>query len=329
MKTKILYVLVSNASDIFWEQTFVSITSLRNTNQNAVVSVLMDDTTSDGLVGIRKKIKELVDEIIVISLDKSFSNKKKSRVLKTNMRNYVEGDFLYIDSDTIILEDLNEIDNVQMDIGAVYERNRPRKYDIGRFSSEEALKRFGCYISDTDEYYNSGVMYVKDNYKTRQFFRDWFKEWEKGVGLNIYYDQPALGVVNLKYNNYIKPLDGSWNCQGRYCLNYIKEAKIFHYLYDIDFIFPLMNKSAFSELKETGIINEQLQEIIVKPFRHISCINEIIMAEDVKRYHTRYFSLIRIFNKRLPRVYNCIECLISKLYKFVLSLKTRTLTPPR
>ena len=113
MRTKVLYVLVSNENDIFWEQTFLSIQSLLRTNGSTNITVLMDNLTYYGLKDKRAVLLSLISEPVVIDLDQNLSNKEKSRILKTNMRNYVDGDFLYIDTDTIILGDLSDIDRCE------------------------------------------------------------------------------------------------------------------------------------------------------------------------------------------------------------------------
>ena len=289
----------------------------------------MDRITFESLIGVRTKLKDMIDESIVIDLPIEYTNKEKSRILKTNMRNYVKGDFLFIDSDTIILSDLSDIDNNNCDIAAVYERNRSVSYDYGRASYEEAIIRFGCKISEKGEYFNSGVMYVKDNNKTRQFFSDWHTEWLKGKKLGIYFDQPSLGVVNQAYNNFIKPLDGIWNCQGRYCLKYMYRAKIFHYLFDKSFSFPLMSIESFADLKVTGNLSEKLKNIIENPFYHISSNNEILTGDDVKRFHSRMYSFIRLLDNKFPNIYNAIEYLLNSVYSLVLKCKKRNLAPPR
>lgn len=329
MDTKVLYVLVSKDSDIFLEQTILSITSLRRTNNDVTVSVLMDDVTRKSLVGVRSKLLELIDEPIVVSLDQKYSNKEKSRILKTSMRNLVEGDFLFIDSDTIILGDLSCIDEFPYPMGAVYERNRTRAEDMGKASYDEALHRLNCYLDNADEYYNSGVMYVKDIPENHVFYKEWNSKWQESVTKNIYFDQPSLGCVNKLHNNYIKPLDGLWNCQGRYGVRYYRDAKIFHYLYDKFFEFPLMSKHSFDVLKETASVNDELEEIIANPFRFLGMRNELICGDDVKRFHSRYYSFIRAFDVKLPSVYRFFDNIINRCYSLFLHFKTRKLAPPR
>ena len=326
MKTNILYVLVSNEKDIFWEQTFISIHSLLRTNGSVNISILMDDKTRQSLKGKREDLLKLITEPIVVELEESLSNKEKSRILKTNMRNYVEGDFLFIDSDTIILDDLSEIDMCEYDLAAVYERNRKFKEDHGRINHIETTRRLGDALNDNDEYFNSGVMLVKDTPTNRSFFKSWNDRWREGVTQNVYFDQPSLGCVNKEYGNIIRELDGKWNCQGRFCFCYIRDSKIFHYMYDKFFDFPLLNKDY---LKAHSVISEEIEAIIRNPINYVTPVNEVITGEEVKRIHSRMFALIRAIDVKAPSLYSMIEKTLDCLYSLFLKLKKRKLAPPR
>ena len=68
MKTKIVYVLVSDEKDLYLEQAWLSVYSLRLHNPTAYVVVLMDDNTERSLVGKRNKFCELVTEIKVVDV---------------------------------------------------------------------------------------------------------------------------------------------------------------------------------------------------------------------------------------------------------------------
>ena len=112
MKTKIVYCLVSQDKDIYLEQLLLSLISLRNYNQSAQVTVVMDKTTKDGLIGNRNIIQNYIDEIIVVNDIEHLSNSQKSRVLKTTLRERITGAYLFIDVDTIITDKLDEIDEL-------------------------------------------------------------------------------------------------------------------------------------------------------------------------------------------------------------------------
>lgn len=331
MDTKILYVLVSNYEDIFWEQTYISIFSLRKHNPNVKVSILVDDVTDESLIGIRGGLLDLVDEKIVVELDRNMTNKFKSRVLKTNMRNYVEGDFLYLDSDTIILDDLSEIDKFADDFAVVYEYNRRIKDNFGIRSAIEPLGRIGGQLHEGEEYYNSGVIFVKDNVKTKDFFKSWQETWLEGTRANVFFDQPALCVVNHNFGNMIRPLSGDWNCQGRYGARFYRTAKVFHYLYDTSFDHPLMDRNIFKELKESGLLSQQMESIINNPFLHMSPVNEVITGNGVLLINSRCFSILMILQKRCSKLFYGIERIIEFVYKFYLKTvkRRRKLAPPR
>ena len=104
--TKYLFVLTSSPKDFFCEQTLVAIASLRCHNPNAFVTLLTDDRTAESLMGKRAVLKEAVDELKVLSLDEKLSPMQRSRYLKTVMRNEVDGDFLYMDSDIAVVGNL-------------------------------------------------------------------------------------------------------------------------------------------------------------------------------------------------------------------------------
>lgn len=328
MKTKILYVLVSTESDIFAEQTYLSIQSLRKHNNSAIVSLIMDNKTALSVKERKFELLKIVDEPIVVDLPDNMTNKFKSRVLKTNMRNYVKGDILYIDSDTIVLSDISEIDNVEFDIAAVNELNRPFVESTCKTTLSEIYNRLGEDINSIKDYFNSGVIYIKDNEQTRSFFTDWNKLWEDETKKGVFFDQPSLGLVNARMGNVIGTLDGTWNCQGRYSVNFVQKAKIFHYLYDQGFEFPLLKKKAFDELKTHGVINSDLQKVLDDPYGNISTNNIIITDDDVVIFGSKLYSLIRnIYNHK--QIYKLMEGMLNKAYSIILSLKSRNLVPPR
>ena len=326
---KVLYVLVSSPNDIFLEQTILSIFSLRKHSPNIKVSILVDDVTASTFVGSRAMILNIIDENIVIELDNKYSNKYKSRILKTNMRNYVEGDFLFIDSDTIILDDLSTLERNDYEIAAVYEFNRPLNYLWDTSTLDECLARFDYKVELNDELFNSGVMWIKDTPKNHHFFAQWHSKWKYGAEQDVLFDQPSLFITNKENEHFIKQLSGIWNCQGAYCLNYIRKVKIFHYLFDADFDFPLMKKESFDCIKLNGEIDETLKAIVCDPFAYISCKNAIIMNNTLDLIHTRQFRILRSLYFRYNKFFMLNDKIIDKLYTYYLKFKKRNLAPPR
>ena len=60
MKTSLVYVLTSSPSDLFYEQTLVSVWSARYWNPYMKIVLLVDDLTDETLVGNRTLFKRIL-----------------------------------------------------------------------------------------------------------------------------------------------------------------------------------------------------------------------------------------------------------------------------
>lgn len=231
MKTKVVYAVVSSADDFFIEQLQLSICSLRIHNKNAVVELVIDKETCDGLQGNRSFVKDMADSVHVVQCPTDYTQREKSRYLKTNIRRIVKGTFLYLDCDTLVCDSLEEIDKCDYELAMVadlndhlllYENNTIRKYAEAGFGDATGVP-----------YYNSGVIYSKDTSGTQDFFNTWYKYLIKSFDCGVMYDQPALCATNEKKNRIIKELSGEWNCQYKMKgMKFLDHAKIMHYYSD-------------------------------------------------------------------------------------------------
>jgi len=167
MKTKIVYILVSDTSDYYYEQTLLSVTSARMWNPDAEIIVVADDKTNATLVGTRTALMDVANKKVVVDFPKEINKKRRSRFLKTSLRNHIEGDFLFIDSDTVVCQSLEEIDSFRGEMGAVLDAHSSTRNDSIIL---ERINLLGGEYTPGDSYYNSGVLYVKDTPKTHAFF---------------------------------------------------------------------------------------------------------------------------------------------------------------
>ena len=230
MKTKVVYVLTSTEKDIYLEQTLVSIYSLRKYNPQVHVTLLTDTLTEKTLrYGNRIQILEFVDELIVINFPESLSGKIRSRYLKTNIRNYMDGDYLYLDSDTIVYADLSSIDDCVYNIAAVLDCHGALSENPYLGMIREHAKAVNNNLIKQDNYFNSGVMYVKDNNITRDFYKKWNATYNLSKDKVSCMDQPSFNKVNSDFN-IVKEIDGIWNCQLKHGFRFFRNVKIFHIL---------------------------------------------------------------------------------------------------
>ena len=252
MKTKLLYILSSSETDIFLESALISIYSVKFRMPDINIILLVDDITNNNFVGNRNELLNFISEKIVINFDKDIDFKTRSRLLKTNMRNHISGDFLYIDCDTLIASPLNDIDNCKFDIAAVLDgHSELQKHPVYEIFAKQSSV-FNYPFKKVENYFSGGVMYVKDSEKAHNFFDSWHKNYKLGLKFDICQDEPSLAKTNFDFGNIIHKLPGEWNCQIRLGALYLKDLKILHFwskrnmpisfLGSKDFLFKLKNE---------------------------------------------------------------------------------------
>lgn len=227
--TKYLFVLTSSEKDFFCEQTLVAIASLRVHNPGAFVTLLTDDKTAATLVGKRAALKETVDEFIALELDEKYTPMLRSRYLKTVMRNVVDGDFLYMDSDIAIVGDLSIPEEWKGGIYAVLDFHTNLSKAINRKKVLNNAKMMGFSPILNDEIFNGGVMFVSDTLESRKFFETWHELWLYCVSKNFPYDMASLAETNFKFNYITQKAPGEWNCQLAYGRRFIPNGKVLHF----------------------------------------------------------------------------------------------------
>ena len=232
MKTKIVYVLTSSENDILLEQLSLSLYSLKYYNPNSEVYLVVDQDTYSSIKNDRNNIREFLTDIIPVKTPDEYNNMLRSRWLKTSLREYIKGDYLFVDSDTIIADDLEECDNWTCDIAAVIDRHIPvsKAHQYYDYICNRAKDTGWIFETSDSNYFNSGVMFVKDNESTHAFYKKWHEYWLEGIKHQVFQDQPTLGKVNKEQGYIIKELNGVWNCQiMANGIKFLCTSKIIHY----------------------------------------------------------------------------------------------------
>lgn len=266
MKTKVVYVLTSTDCDYYLEQTMISLQSLRLFNKNISVALVVDKRTKDNLVSNRGKILDDVDECIVVDVPKAFSQVQASRFIKTSLRRQINGDYLFIDGDTVICSDLSEIDRIGNDLCLVFDCHIR---DVRKHQHIGDIMRWASQIEWTPrtEYFNSGVFFVRDSEIAHKFYDLWHREWLKNCDKGFPRDQPSMGKADNILGGVLTELSPEWNCQiVENGLAYLDKAKIIHYFSSNNSEknpcpYLLANKEYYEQIRENGYI---LPDNIVK-----------------------------------------------------------------
>lgn len=270
MQTKLVYVLTCAPEATYIEQALISIWSARYHNPDAHIVLLVDDLTNQLLVGKRAEVLEYITEKLVITFeDVNATMMYRSRWIKTQVRELVEGDLLFIDCDTIVNKSLEEIDACPFDVAMVLDEHTiiPDYIEESKLYVQSFTLKLGYDVLNENEYFNSGVMYAKDTEQVHKLWELWHQYWLHGEKEGVGIDQPALGKANIECNHIINQLDRVWNTLVYMNPAFIADGKILHFwnFRNRSYIFC---KSYLKYVHANGI-NEYVQDCILHPLRSV------------------------------------------------------------
>lgn len=310
MKTKIVYVLTFDDSNYYFEQLMLSACSARTHNPDAEIIVVTDKDSAALIVGWREEIYKYVTEVKSIELPEKLTKMQRSRWLKTNLRSIISGDYLFVDTDTIICKNLSDIDSLDGDICAVADGHVPFSQNEFVDVVKRQLAQLEVEVSQDIVYFNSGVMYVKDTPLAHDFCRTWHETWLHSCEISMFVDQPSLGTANHKYNYVIKEIPGQWNCQlSERFLNSFQDAYILHYFSCKDIkdeaLYYFKRLSTHMKVREEKGISDEMKERILHPYLQFYANYMILSGKSFDTYKkVNFFSRLC---QGSPRRYRLIE----------------------
>lgn len=310
---KFVYVLISDESDYYTEEVLVSMLSLKKHTPSANIVLVTDSTTMVSLGKRDSLVIKTVNDIYIADVPENFNKKCRSRYLKTSLPDYLNYDFLYIDSDTVINGNLFDVEKYDFEIGAVFDR-----HDNGESNTYMKNSLINSNIEDIDKlvFYNGGVIFARNTSNTKRFFKDWHSLWLKFHETSeMENDQISLLKANQMHNNIIQPLPGIYNCQLPFqnSTKYLIKAKILHYLADYKerLCYPLEDKTFLAKIRNNGII-PQVEEILENPIEIYLKDKYILTAKEKKLDESH----VVILGKELSRYYPWINKLALGCLKF-------------
>lgn len=332
MKTKLVYVLTSNESDYYLEQLLLSAFSARTHNPDATILLVTDKDTKATLIGKRSIIHNYVTEVIEVDVPSVYSMMQQSRYIKTSLRDIVDGDFLYIDTDTIVCDDLSEIDSFECSVGATTDGNGPlcvahfyeAKKQFIRMQSEQ------CNVPYTFEnapFYNGGIIYAKDDSVSRQLYSLWHSNWKRNVALGVSRDQFPLLCANKDLGWIIQEIPPEYNCQvteeGLRCLY---KAKIIHYYAMVQTNYLLGQQVILERIKSEGLSDDITDIVINRPKGAFEANARIIIPKNSPIEQSYYYRLYTD-SKVGYKVINKLSAMVFFLARFGTRIRNRYIRP--
>lgn len=308
MKTKLVYVLTCAPEATYIEQALISIWSARYHNPDAHILLLTDNKTNDLLIGSRGEVLQYVTEKIIIPFDDDKTMHYRSRWLKTSIRRLVDGDYLFIDCDTIIRCELSHIENVDADIAMVRDENINIADEV--FAAAKPMidncKVVGLDITQEKYYFNSGVMYVKDTSLTHQLYNRWHELWQDGVNKGINLDQPTFAKANVDMGHPVVLLEDKWNTIVQSQIEDVYSAYILHFWHSVSFLF---DKHVMKYLRENGL-SDVIKYYILHPTEtFLPSDNHIYYykGKDYLRFYKVLKSTLKTYAKYIDSSFSEVE----------------------
>jgi len=327
-----LYVLTSTDKDIYYEQFLLSITSLKLLMPAAEIALLCDSKTKETLTGKRAGYEKSVSNVIIADAPAAMPQIEVSRWVKTSMRRLVSGDFLFIDCDTIITDDLSSAAELGIQFGACLDKHSLIDRHGKKNNIIEMEKQLGFTSHTSNRHFNSGVIFCADTPETHRIFERWHELWLFSKNKNVMRDQPSFNMAIYENLSLFTELDGKWNCQIAFNgLPYLANSKIIHYfasdlvMHTSPFIFA--SSWVFEEIKDTGSIPDEILELLKNPRAAFVTESRIIAGDDMLNViNSNFFEFIFLMRKKIPGIFNVINRLCfagKKLTKFLLTRTSR------
>lgn len=311
MITKLVYVLTCAPDKTYIEQALMSVFSARHWNPDAYIILVTDGATDQLLTGTSGEILNYISEKIVVPFSNNESMMYRSRFIKTQVRELIKGDFLFIDCDTIVCKSLADIDNWDIEVGAVYESHlKVNEFCDALYQSAlEPNLKIGVDLSKEEEYFSSGVLYVKDTPNTHRLYDLWHQNWLESQRIGVPIDQPSLCKANIQCEHLLKRIPDSFN---RILFTQTSGTREAHILHIAAFRNPsvLFEERTLHYVRENGLKDEKLKDLILHPcktFRpfdydilHSSLIDRLTWAKEVAGIEDGYMeAIVWMIRKRI------------------------------
>ena len=250
---KVVYVITSAGRDVYTAMTRVSAASLRMVHSAAKITVACDAATDQAVQAARDPLLGEVDEWLACETppgDAAFRN----RFIKTSLRERISGDYLFLDSDTIVRDDLSPIFKSSGDLAAA--PNHSRDHVSGQiWEGDLATLAAMQWAIPPTLYVNGGVMRVSDSDGARRFYRLWHEKWQASYRqLGKPNDQPALNAAIHEVQIACACLPVRFNAQiGAYPVA-MRDAAIWHYNASLEW----QNYSRIDELIQQAVRSDSV-----------------------------------------------------------------------
>jgi hypothetical protein len=228
MSIKVCYVVTCSEWDMYTKMLYISASAVRRLYPAAQV-VLVTDTA--GASFARRKdypLFGLLTEVMEASDAIGSDPLVRSRYLKTSLRQRVNGDFLFLDADTLPIRPFEQILQLGGAMAAADDRNRDYPYPHVPPHIKPHYRSLGWRL-DVDRYYNTGVLLFRDTSECHKLCDEWHRRWRHSAEQGVYYDQPAYNSAVNELGISVSTLQTRFNAMVDADPALAKGAAILHF----------------------------------------------------------------------------------------------------
>lgn len=228
MRRTVVYVVAGEGNDFYSAMTRVSAASLRVTNPAVKIVLVTDQLSADSFRRCRDPLLSEIDDCLVFQAPRE-SEVFRSRFIRTNLRNLIDGQYLVLDSDMLVRDDLSELFSSDADIVCAPNHSSDQFHlQISR-EDQDTLSAMGWNVR-RDVYVNGGLMLCNDSSAARRFAADWHKKWISAHNrTGRYRDQPALNSALHATSVSLAVLPHRFNAQFKKRAGVANSAAIWHF----------------------------------------------------------------------------------------------------
>lgn len=225
----VAYALVSPRKSRYAVMACLSILALRRLYRSARITLLVDPATPPTLAAHYPELPGIVDDVITIPDATMDHLPTRSFYLKMRSRDVLQGDFAYLDSDTLPVRPFAEVFERDWDIALVQDRNHhcPITPCYPHWEIER-LRKTG-WDNPIPKYFNAGIVFLRDNAAARRVVADWQARWRVLYGLGDGWDQLPLNCAIHTCAVNVLELPPAYNAMVLTHPVHARRAKIYHY----------------------------------------------------------------------------------------------------
>lgn len=250
-RLQVCYVLVCQGWDRHAQMTWLSAQSLRRHEPDVKITLVTESKTHRALQSAGELLG-VVDDVVTI--DTPIEDRRlRAFHLKTLMRRHVDGDFLFMDGDTLVVNRVRDALDFDTEVAAAVDFNFDHKFFPRQLRGP--YTKLG-WTYPLPFYFNSGVVLMRDTPAVRQLSEEWTRRWlllvEEGVPGDQDAFASALFARSIKWTRLPKAFN-SIVIKRNYRF---RDARILHFFGSEDEQRGTILEHLLVRLRETGTFDD-------------------------------------------------------------------------